>query len=55
MGIKEQIRYFFIETGVLPENIEISNVCTFEKQKFHSYRRDGANAGRLISFAGLKK
>jgi len=55
VGIKEQIRYFLIETGVLPENIEISNICTFEKQKYHSYRRDGVNAGRLLSFAGLKK
>ena len=55
VGIKEQIRYFLMETGVLPENIEISDICTFEKQKYHSYRRDGTDAGRLLTFAGLKK
>ena len=55
VGIKEQIRYFLMETGVLPENIEISDICTFEKQKYHSYRRDGTEAGRLLAFAGLKK
>ena len=54
VGIKEQIRYFLIETGVLPENIEISNICTFEKQKYHSYRREKGGNLRMYSIIGKK-
>ncbi len=28
-----------LEIGVLQENIELSDVCTYESQEFHSYRR----------------
>ena len=55
IGIKEQISYLLIKSGVLQGNIKISSVCTFEIKKYHSYRRDGTNSGRLISFAGFKK
>lgn len=36
-----------IEAGVLPDQIEIANLCTFENaQDFFSYRRQGARSGR---------
>ena len=53
MGIKEQLRYFLIETGVLPENIEISNICTFENKECCSYRKYNKDAGRMYSMLGL--
>lgn len=42
------------QAGVLQENIEISELCTCcNKELFHSYRRDGINSGRNISFITL--
>jgi YfiH family protein len=36
--------------GVLSENIHVSELCTFDHpDAFHSYRRDGKNAGRLVA------
>lgn len=42
------------QTGVLQEKIEVSELCTCcNKQLFYSYRRDGNNSGRNISFITL--
>lgn len=35
--------------GVLAENIYDCGICTFANEQYHSYRRDGALAGRLVS------
>jgi YfiH family protein len=36
--------------GVAPGNIHVSELCTFDHPDvFHSYRRDGKNAGRLVA------
>lgn len=43
------------QLGVLASNIEISTHCTIcEKQLFHSYRRDGKRAGRMMAVICLK-
>lgn len=43
-----------IRLGVKPENIEVSEYCTYkEKGLFHSYRRDRDNSGRMIGVIGL--
>jgi len=43
-----------LEAGVTPERIYTSNLCTkCRAEEFHSFRRDGAAAGRLYSFAGI--
>jgi len=39
--------------GVLPENIEISPICTYENRNFFSYRREKASAGRLMAVIEL--
>jgi len=40
--------------GVLPNNIYISHHCTIcGGEKFPSYRREGAKAGRMVTFAGF--
>jgi YfiH family protein len=36
--------------GLVPSNIHVSELCTFDHPDvFHSYRRDGKNAGRLVA------
>jgi len=42
------------ETGISPGRIETVNLCTAcHPDLFHSYRRDGARAGRMMSVIGL--
>lgn len=42
-----------IEAGVDPGHIEDAPWCTkCREDLFHSYRRDGPNAGRMVSFCG---
>jgi len=44
------------EAGVRPESIYHVPECTFcLPGAYHSYRRDGKGAGRMISFVGFKK
>ena len=39
-----------IRAGVPPAQIHVSSLCTFDHPSlFHSYRRDGARAGRLVA------
>jgi hypothetical protein len=43
------------EQGLVPGNIEVSKHCTIcEKQLFHSFRRDGKRAGRMMALICLK-
>lgn len=40
-----------IEAGVLPGRIEMLGLCTFcDPARFHSYRRDKDQAGRMVSY-----
>lgn len=42
--------------GVLPSHIDTSNLCTrCREDLFFSYRRDGAQAGRMISVVGFSR
>lgn len=42
--------------GVPAASISVAGVCTFcNPLQFYSYRRDRENAGRMISFIGLKQ
>ncbi|MCX7991332.1 MAG: peptidoglycan editing factor PgeF [Proteobacteria bacterium] len=51
MDLKGINAYILEQEGIPPENIEICDLCTHcESALFHSYRRDGVNAGRNISF-----
>jgi len=43
-----------IREGMPKKNIEISQYCTFEQEKwFYSYRREGPKTGRIALIAGL--
>ena len=44
------------EAGISQNNIEISELCTYEeKNMFHSYRRDKETSGRMIGLIGIKE
>lgn len=43
-----------LQAGISAHNIEMSEVCTFENQMFHSARRDGKFSGRMLSGIMLK-
>lgn len=47
--IVEQLR----ACGVQPNNIEVSSGCTIADTRYHSHRRDGTRAGRMVAFIGL--
>jgi YfiH family protein len=50
IDLKEENKLQLQEQGVQGRNIEVSKHCTIcEKQLFHSYRRDGKKAGRMIA------
>ena len=55
LDIKLEIKLELERMGVLAKNINISNLCTFELSKFHSYRRDGLEAGRMYATIMIKK
>ena len=42
--------------GISSSNIIVSDWCTFENKRCHSFRRDGENAGRMsfIAYKGVK-
>ncbi len=40
--------------GVLSSNIETSSNCTICDSTFHSYRRDGEKAGRMLGVIGIR-
>lgn len=44
------------EAGILKENIEVSEYCTYkEVNLFHSYRRDREKSGRMIGLIGMRR
>jgi len=49
---------YLLNDGIPPENIEYSNVCTYESPYLHSFRRDKENSGRsfaIIMINGIGK
>jgi YfiH family protein len=54
LDLMEANRRQLLEAGVPAEHIEVSSLCTRERDDwFHSYRRDGATAGRNGLLVGL--
>lgn len=56
LDLKKINQQIFLDAGILPENIEISSLCTScEEKMFFSHRRDKGHTGRMISWIGLRK
>jgi YfiH family protein len=47
-------RDLLIAAGVRPDHIEVAGVCTIQDERFFSFRREGAAAGRFALVAGLR-
>jgi hypothetical protein len=55
LDLAAENRRQLIEAGVKAPAIDLIGACTFcEPARFHSYRRDGDAAGRMISFIRVK-
>lgn len=54
LGLAEANRWQLIEAGIQPERIDRIELCTHcRPDLFHSFRRDGEKAGRMVSFIQL--
>ena len=54
VGLHVQISLQLASSGIPEENIQTSDMCTYESRDCHSYRRDGDNVGRMFAFMELK-
>jgi len=50
VDLAEENRRQLVEAGVPEPQIDVLAFCTFCDGRFHSFRRDGPRAGRMISF-----
>ena len=51
VDLKSVAKSQLLSSGILERNIQIRSECTYcLKDKYHSYRRNGPNAGRQFSF-----
>ncbi len=55
LDIRKRIVEQLTEQGVKADNIEVSSGCTIADERYHSHRRDGVRAGRMVAFIGLPK
>ncbi len=51
---RTEIYHQLIESGISPNNIELSDICTITNHDFHSFRRDAEKSGRMSAFIGMK-
>lgn len=50
LNLRLRIKQQLLACGVKEHNIETSGFCTIRDRRFHSYRRDGDNSGRMSAF-----
>jgi len=49
LDLQAAIMEGLLNRGIKKEHLEISDVCTINDERFHSYRRDG-DQGRNVAF-----
>ena len=55
LDLWEANRANLLEAGLLPENIYVSGVCTFNEERLcYSHRRTGDARGAMVGFLGIK-
>lgn len=54
LNLKNEVFNQLITKGVIPQNIEISDICTISDNRFHSYRRDNESSGRMGAYIMMK-
>ena len=53
LNLHNQIKINLLNMGLQKKNINCSDICTYETNECHSYRRDGDRAGRMIAVMGI--
>lgn len=53
LDLKQANYDMLIDFGIPQQQIEVSNLCTFEEEYLFSYRRDGKISGRALGVIGL--
>lgn len=54
LDLKSVNKDILTNSGIPTSQIEISEVCSFENNKFHSYRRDKNKSGRALGVIALR-
>ncbi len=54
LDVKQSNVLQLLENGVLNSNIEVHPDCTIHNKKYHSFRRDGIQSGRMFAIIGIK-
>ena len=54
LDMSTKIKNDLLKRDIKKKNIFISDVCTYEDEKFHSFRRDKSKSGRIFSIIGRK-
>jgi polyphenol oxidase len=54
LDLKLSNKDMLLNLGIPESQIEISEICNFENEKFHSYRRDKEYSGRAFGVIALK-
>ena len=54
VNLREANRLMLIEAGLSPENIFVSEICTYDSAECYSARRMGVNSGRIFTGIMLK-
>jgi len=56
LNLKEINRQIMIKAGILPMNIELTEICTgCRLESFFSHRMENGAAGRMASFIGFQE
>ncbi len=53
LDLKQANKDMLIKVGVPEEQIEISAICSFENENYHSYRRDKQESGRALGVIAM--
>jgi YfiH family protein len=54
LDLKKENMFQLMQLGVLASNFEVSSSCTIcERKMFHSFRRDGRKAGRMMAVISM--
>ncbi|WP_163970737.1 peptidoglycan editing factor PgeF [Oceanobacillus halotolerans] len=55
LDLKELNKHILLQCGVLRNNIDITNYCTYQhEQLFFSHRRDQGQTGRMLGYVGFR-
>ena len=55
IDLKKTVKKQIVNSGVLEENIAISDICTYCDNEMYSFRREGEKAGRMAAFIKTPK